>query len=63
MPEPYHRGCLIWDRQFNAQLDELAAHNMNLSGKGLVHLVQRRIDRGVYEYFAIPIPKKHRRRG
>ena len=50
----YWTGYLAVDKARNSALREIAAKMMLLSDKGEMHLVQRKIMGGVYEYLAVP---------
>jgi hypothetical protein len=54
--ELYHVGFLMYDRllDWNKHLDMTATRLWKRYEKGEVHLVQRRREAGVWEYWAVP---------
>jgi len=52
----YHIGFLMYDRLlgWNKHLDRIATRLWKQYEKGEVHLVQRRREEGVWEYWAVP---------
>ena len=51
----YHKGLLMRDRLFDAEVDAAANNAWKLQTRGKVVLVQRRVKPGVCEYLAIPV--------
>jgi hypothetical protein len=50
----YHVGFLMRDREFNDDAKVMQQKMLRLFKDGAVHLVQKRLMPGVYEYWAIP---------
>lgn len=48
--ETWHTGFLAIDREGNKPLQERAHTMYNMARKGIIHLVQRKVKTGKYEY-------------
>jgi hypothetical protein len=51
----YHTGFLMRDRLFDREANTKAHKMARRYERGEVHLVQKRVTYGVFEYFAVPV--------
>lgn len=54
----YHTGYLMRDRLYDDDLDSRAWKLARQAEQGFVHLLQRRIAWGVFEYWALPVRER-----